>query len=106
MSTQTMTDMAAPLAVLRVLAVDFPTLPAADVAVSTIYPELLTVSFHDDFAAFETWRAALGISPETVEYGEQSSGRTRVLSVRADYAGAQVRLVGYSTHPDHAGGAV
>ncbi|MFE3601832.1 hypothetical protein [Streptomyces sp. NPDC059142] len=105
-TTPVLNDLAAPMAVLRMLAVDFPTLPAASVVVSTVYPDRLTVSFYDGLAAFETWRAALGIDPAAVEYAEQSGGRTRVLSVLADYAGARVELVGYTTHPDHAGGAV
>ncbi|MFB6983969.1 hypothetical protein [Streptomyces scopuliridis] len=105
MNAQTMTDIAAPLAALRLLAADFPALPAAHVEVSTIFPERLSLSFHDDFAAFEAWRSALGILPDTVTYDEQSGGRTRVLTTSADYAGAHLRLIGYTTHPDHIGGA-
>ncbi|MFJ8002729.1 hypothetical protein ACIQ7D_37525 [Streptomyces sp. NPDC096310] len=105
MSAQTLNDIAAPLAVLRLLSVDFPTLPAPSVDVSTVYPDRLTLSFHDDLTAFETWRAALGIDPGAVAYAVQSGGRTRVLSVLTEYAGARVRLVGYGSHPDHAGGA-
>ncbi|MGW6743243.1 hypothetical protein ACWGDX_21380 [Streptomyces sp. NPDC055025] len=105
MSTPTMTDIAAPLAALRLLAADFPTLPAASVGVSTIFPNRLELSFHGDFAAFEAWRSALGIDSGTVAYGEQSGGRTRVLTVWGDYAGARLRLTGYTAHPDHVGGA-
>ncbi|MFD8964398.1 hypothetical protein ACFV0C_05225 [Streptomyces sp. NPDC059568] len=105
MSTPTMNDIAAPLTALRLLATDFPTLPAATVGVSTIFPNRLDLSFHDDFAAFEAWRSALGIDSDTVTYDEQSSGRTRVLTVWADYAGARLRLTGYTAHPDHIGGA-
>ncbi|MFD5784807.1 hypothetical protein [Streptomyces sp. NPDC126933] len=105
MSAQTMSDVAVPLRALRLLAADFPALPAATVGVSTIFPDRLDVSFHDDFGAFEAWRSALGIDPATVTYGEQSGGRTRVLTAWADYVGARLRLVGYSTHPDHLGGA-
>ncbi|MFE4059868.1 hypothetical protein ACFXP3_26855 [Streptomyces sp. NPDC059096] len=105
MSAQTLHDIAAPLAALRLLAMDFPTLPAPSVDVSTVYPDRLTFSFHDGLAAFETWRAAVGIAADAVAYREQSDGRTRVLSVLADYAGARVELVGYGTRPEHAGGA-
>ncbi|MEV0036586.1 hypothetical protein [Streptomyces sp. NPDC050804] len=105
MSAPTMNDIAAPLAALRLLTADFPTLPAADVGVSTIFPNRLELSFHEDFPAFEAWRSALGIDSDTVTYAEQSSGRTRVLTVWADYAGARLRLIGYTAHPDHMGGA-
>ncbi|MGW6460522.1 hypothetical protein ACWF94_32125 [Streptomyces sp. NPDC055078] len=101
MSGLTLSGLDSPLRVLRLLVADFSGLPAPSVAVSDITPNRLELSFYDDFAAFETWRAALNFDPGAVSYGEQRGGRTRVLSVTAEYAGASVRLVGYTTHPDH-----
>ncbi|MEU7178820.1 MULTISPECIES: hypothetical protein [Streptomyces] len=99
MSTLTMTDLAAPLRALRLIASDFPDLPALEARVSTVYPDRLDLSVYDDLSAFDAWRAALGILPESVTYGEQSGGRTRVLSAFAEYAGARLRLVGFSEAP-------
>ncbi|WP_148588849.1 hypothetical protein [Streptomyces sp. WAC01526] len=106
MSNQTMSDIAAPLRLLRLLAADFPDLPAMNVDVSTIFPDQLELVSHDDFGAFEAWRSVLGIQPETVTYGEQSEGRTRVLRAAVDYGGARLSLVAYSTVPGHEGGEV
>ncbi|MGK5543787.1 hypothetical protein ACSNOH_03465 [Streptomyces sp. URMC 127] len=96
MSTLTMGDLRAPLVLLRLFGVDFAHLPAPSVSVSTVYPDVLELSFHDDLAGFEAWREALGIAPEAVSYHEQSAGSTRVLRVVSDYAGARVELVGYA----------
>ncbi|MFF7727678.1 hypothetical protein [Streptomyces sp. NPDC008001] len=96
MSTLSLGDLRAPLVVLRLFGADFAHLPAPCVSVSTIYPDLLELSFHDDLAGFEAWREALGMAAETVSYHEQSAGSTRVLRVESDYAGARVELVGYA----------
>ncbi|WP_405837793.1 hypothetical protein OG528_10330 [Streptomyces platensis] len=106
MSTQTMSDIAAPLRLLRLLAADHPDLPAMNVDVSTIFPNQLELVSHDDFGAFEAWRQAAGISSETVTYAEQSQGRTRVLRAAVDYGGARLSLVAYSTVPGHERGEV
>jgi hypothetical protein len=95
----TMTDLAAPLRALRLLAANHPGLPALEARVSTVYPDRLTLSVYDDPSAFEAWRAALGVLPESVTHGVQSGGRTRVLSASTEYAGACVRLVGFSEAP-------
>ncbi|MGW6462193.1 hypothetical protein ACWF94_40765, partial [Streptomyces sp. NPDC055078] len=92
MTDLTLSGLSVPLRVLRLLAADFPGLPAPTVNVSTVFPERLELALHDDFAAFEAWRTALGIDPGAVSYGERGGCRTRVLSVTADYAGALVRL--------------
>lgn len=91
----TLDDLTVPLRALRLLAADFGHLSAPAVSVSTIYPDRLELSFHDDLAGFEAWRDALGIPPEAVVYREQSDGRTRVLTASADRAGTVVDLVGY-----------
>ena len=99
MSTLKLSDLSPALRALRLLSVDFGHLPAPSVSVSTVYPEQLHLAFHDDLAGFESWREALGIAPESVEHRTQGSGRTRVLRMRADYAGAVLYLVGYAEVP-------
>ncbi|WP_320774619.1 hypothetical protein [Streptomyces sp. CRN 30] len=95
----TLQDLAAPLRVLRLLAVDFGHLPAPHVQVSPVYPERLEMRFHDDLPGFEAWREALGVAPDEVVYREQSDGRTRVLMAMAAYAGAAVELTGFGDIP-------
>ncbi|WP_020135855.1 hypothetical protein [Streptomyces sp. 351MFTsu5.1] len=103
----TLDDLAIPLRALRLLAADFGYLSAPAVAVSTIYPDRLELSFHDDLSGFEAWREALGIPPEAVVHREQSNGHTRVLTASVDHAGTVVDLVGYGsiTAPQPAGTA-
>lgn len=91
----TLDNLAVPLRVLRLLAVDFGHLPAPEIDVSTIYPDRLCLRLHDDLASFEIWRDALGIVPDDVTYHEQNDGRTRVLKASAGYAGAVLELTGY-----------
>ncbi|MFE9791339.1 hypothetical protein ACFYRL_06325 [Streptomyces goshikiensis] len=86
----------APLRALRLLAADHPDLPAPVVSVSTIYPDRLELSFHDDLGAFETWRDALRITPDRVEHHVHAGGRTQVLTAEVEYAGACLSLVGYA----------
>ncbi|GAA2688512.1 hypothetical protein GCM10010400_61660 [Streptomyces aculeolatus] len=96
---------------LRLLAADFSHLPAPDVHVSTVFPRRLELSFHGDederysFAAFEAWRDALGVDTGAVTFNLQADGRTRVLRVLAEYAGAQVELFAYAPVPELVGGA-
>lgn len=92
----TLDDLAVPLRVLRLLAVDFGHLSAPCVDVGTTYPNRLALSFHDDLAGFEAWREALGIAPDAVSHGTQSAGRTRVLKATADFAGAALELTGFA----------
>ncbi|WEH40588.1 hypothetical protein [Streptomyces sp. AM 2-1-1] len=99
MTAQTLTDFAAPLRLLRLLAVEHAELPAPDVALSTWFPDRLELTFHDDFAGFEAWRDALGIDPAGVSYGVQSGGRTAVLKVHTEYGGAEVHLTGFADVP-------
>ncbi|QJT03177.1 hypothetical protein G9272_25240 [Streptomyces asoensis] len=91
----TLDGLAAPLRVLRLLTVDFGHLPAPQIDVSTVYPDQLGLRFHDDLSAFEAWRDALGIVPDSVVYREQGAGRTRVLKASTEYAGAVLELTGY-----------
>lgn len=99
MSTQTLAALNAPLLVLRVLSAQYPNLPAPGVSVSTVFPDLLELSFHDDFAGFEAWRDALEIAPESVTHHVQGGGRTGVLAVHTEYAGARLHLIGYAKVP-------
>jgi hypothetical protein len=89
-------DLSRPLALLRMLAVDHPHLPAIDIQVSPIYPERLRLSVHNDLGAFEVWREALGIASETVRHNLQSADTTVVLSASVEIADAHINLVGYS----------
>ncbi|MFF9427692.1 hypothetical protein [Streptomyces sp. NPDC014746] len=81
---------------LRLLAAEFPHLPAPTVEVSTIYPERLELTFHDELTGFETWREALNIAPESIVHRVQAGGLTRVLRVHATFAGAEVMLTGFA----------
>ncbi|GAA1173519.1 hypothetical protein GCM10009654_33550 [Streptomyces hebeiensis] len=94
--TDTLHDLSTPLLALRLLAVEFAHLPAPSVSVSTVYPDLLDLSFHDGFASFEAWREALGIAPEGVGHHVQGNGRTGVLDVHGVFAGARLRLTAYT----------
>ncbi|GAA4684841.1 hypothetical protein [Streptomyces youssoufiensis] len=101
MNALTVEELATPLRALRLLATDFTHLPAPTIRVTDIFPSRLELSFHGDaddlggFAAFETWRQALRVEPDAVEFAVQSGGRTHVLSAYAGFAGASVRLVAY-----------
>ncbi|MEU4099249.1 hypothetical protein AB0F16_01110 [Streptomyces tanashiensis] len=99
MSPLTLADLSAPLMALRMLGAEFPHLPAPCVAVSTVYPERLELSLHDDFAGFEAWREALNIAPESVVHRVQVGGQTGVLRVHATFAGAELELIGYAKVP-------
>ncbi|GHD89715.1 MULTISPECIES: hypothetical protein [Streptomyces] len=101
----TLDGLTAPLRALRLLAADFGHLPAPDVDLSGIYPERLTLRFHEGLHAFEAWREALAVAPEKVAHGVQGDGMTRVLKASADYAGAELHLIGYSDMPGSDGGA-
>ncbi|MBT2454017.1 hypothetical protein [Streptomyces sp. ISL-86] len=98
MSVQPFEALSAPLLVLRLFASEFPHLPAPGVSVSTVYPDRLELSFHNDFAGFEAWRDVLGIAPENVSFHVQD-GRARVLKTETHYAGAWLLLIGYAKDP-------
>ncbi|WP_320778217.1 hypothetical protein [Streptomyces sp. CRN 30] len=106
----TLENLAVPLRVLRLLAVDFPHLPAPAVDVSPIFPERLRLSFHDtsceSLAAFEQWRTALGIAVDAVDYRTQSEGRTRVLAAEGEFAGAEIVLTAYADRAGRMGGVL
>lgn len=88
-------DLSRPLAVLQELGSKFPLLPAGNIDISTRYPQMVRLSFHDDLGDFEAWRVALDIDPVTVRYHLQSGDTTLVLhgtTVRDDVS---VELIAY-----------
>jgi hypothetical protein len=98
----TLDALSAPLRALRLLALDFPDLPAPVVDVSSIYPDRLSLSVHASqggFPAFEAWRAALGIDPGAVDFHVQCDRRTGVLNAQTTYGGADIDLTGYTQVP-------
>ncbi|MFC9386163.1 hypothetical protein [Streptomyces venezuelae] len=99
MRARRLVDLSAPLMALRLLAAEFGHLPTPTVEVSPIYPERLELTFHDDFAAFEAWREALNIAPESVVHRVQLGGQTNVLRVHATFAGAELQLTGFANVP-------
>lgn len=92
----TLADLSRPLALMRLLAADYPTLPAPHVGVSPHHPDSLALSVHGDLGAFEAWREALGIDPDTVRRNTQSADTTLVLSGSTSIADARVELIGYA----------
>ncbi|MEW1724388.1 hypothetical protein [Streptomyces sp. NPDC093109] len=101
--TPTFGDLAVPLTAVRLLLADFPHLPAVDIRVSTIYPQRLELALHDNLAAFEAWREALGIAPDAVACAELPS--VVQLEVLTVFAGATVRLCGYAPPVQRSSGA-
>ncbi|WP_330478283.1 hypothetical protein OG301_21230 [Streptomyces platensis] len=104
MSAPTLGALGAPLQLLRMFSAEYPHLSAPSLDISTVYPDRLTLSFHNDLSGFEAWRDALGIATESVTHHVQCDGHTQVLKAVADYAGARLHLVGYPESP--AAGAV
>ncbi|WP_328673462.1 hypothetical protein OG905_18940 [Streptomyces sp. NBC_00322] len=96
MNDLVLNDLTGALRALRTLAVEFPDLPAVHVHLSPIYPDRLDLSLHGDLAGFETWRVALGISPDTVARHDQDDGTTVCLEGGTEFAGAAVRLMGFA----------
>ncbi|MFI1948806.1 hypothetical protein ACH46F_33775 [Streptomyces virginiae] len=99
MSGQSLREMQAPLLVLGVFAGHFWHLPAPTVSVSSVYPDRLDLDFFDAPADFEAWREALGIDPQLISEHVQRSGGNRVLTVDAEWGGAQLRLRSFALVP-------
>ncbi|MGW5272960.1 hypothetical protein ACWEQP_10320 [Streptomyces sp. NPDC004044] len=95
MSARPMNSLAAAVATLRSLVERFPDLPAADAAVSTIFPNRLALSFHGDLGKFEAWRSALAISHTLVSREEEIGGPLMWLTAETVLDGVTVRLTGY-----------
>ncbi|MET9568826.1 hypothetical protein ABZY34_06765 [Streptomyces virginiae] len=101
MSTPSMplSSMAAPLMALRIFEGRYRHLPAPCVSISTVYPNVLELSFFDDSDGFETWCQALGISFRTVRHSVHDDGRTSVMKAETNYSGGPVKLVCFTTIP-------
>jgi hypothetical protein len=77
-----------------------PHLPAAVIGLSDIWLDLLDVSFHprdDDptssaLAAFEAWRAALGVTTDAIECRQTPGAAFMTLRATIRWGGAEVRL--------------
>ncbi|MFC9623405.1 hypothetical protein ACFTXM_26565 [Streptomyces sp. NPDC056930] len=96
MSALPMKSLTGAVAVLVSLVERFPDLPAADVRVSPIVPDQLTLSLHSDLARFEAWRSALDISPALVRREEENGGGPLMwLRTETTVNGISVELVGY-----------
>ncbi|MFD3329015.1 hypothetical protein [Streptomyces sp. NPDC058701] len=94
-----LTALGAPMMALRIFADVYRHLPAPTVSISTVYPDLLELAFHDDLDGFEIWREALVIPSRTVSDGVQEGGLTRVLKAETTYSGGRVKLIGYARIP-------
>jgi hypothetical protein len=92
-------DLSRPLAVLHELGAKFPLLPAPCIAITTIWPERIRLTFHDDFGAFEAWREALDIDPATVSQQLQGDDTTLALKGSAVRHDVTVELVAYGSSP-------
>ncbi|MFJ1831921.1 hypothetical protein [Streptomyces sp. NPDC088178] len=96
MSALPMKNLTGAVTVLASLVERFPDLPAAEAAVSTIVPDRLVLSFHNDLGRFEAWRSALDISPALVRReGERGGGPLMWLRTETTVNGVTVELVGY-----------
>ncbi len=84
---------------LRVLATEFPHLPAADFLIGIVCPpgqggeQGVRVGLHGSLTDFEVWREALGIDPATVVRRELPDFQT--LTTYTSFAGATVELIGF-----------
>ncbi|WP_326598082.1 hypothetical protein [Streptomyces sp. NBC_01803] len=81
------------VATVAALVAAFPHLPVVDVHLSTITPRQVDLSVYEDMAAFEQWRAALGLDPAAVVLGTGTT--TAWLRVCGEWSGVPVELTGY-----------
>ncbi|MCX5582096.1 hypothetical protein [Streptomyces erythrochromogenes] len=101
--TLPLSAMGAPLMALSIFTDRYRDLPAPCVSISTVYPNLLELSFHDDPEGFEMWRQALDIRRQTVRHSVHPGGRTAVMKAETNYSGGLVKLVGFTAIPAPAG---
>ncbi|MET7823503.1 hypothetical protein ABZT23_02370 [Streptomyces sp. NPDC005386] len=90
----TLAGLSVPMRALRTLAAECGDLPAPTVSLSTVYPERLELHLHNGLGEFESWRVALGIRPDAVEFRGQSTGPWTLMA-SANYAGADILLAAY-----------
>ena len=105
MTAQTFGDQLAALDALAQLTSAFGHLPPADVHISPITPDELTLSIHDNLDGFEQWRGALGIAAEDVDHSQRPGRSHMTLRARTTFAGATVELVAYAPAMNTVGGA-
>ncbi|MFI1949397.1 hypothetical protein ACH46F_36795 [Streptomyces virginiae] len=94
-----LSSMAAPLMALRIFEDIYRHLPAPCVSISTVYPDLLELSFYDDADGFEIWSEALRIRPGAVQHSVHGDSRTRVMKAVTNYSGGPVKLICFTTIP-------
>ncbi|WP_405944163.1 hypothetical protein [Streptomyces sp. NBC_00932] len=96
MSALPMDELSAAVTALASLTDQFPGLPAAAAQISPIFPNHLTLSFHEGLGSFESWRTALGVSHGLVQC-EVESGGGPLMWLRAETVrdGITIELVGY-----------
>jgi hypothetical protein len=97
-------DQLASLDALAQITHSFGHLPAADINLSPITPDELTISLHDDLDGFEQWRAALGIPAGDVDHQQRPRSSHMTLKVVTTFAGARVELVGFAPALETVGG--
>ncbi|MBA0054026.1 hypothetical protein E0L36_25195 [Streptomyces sp. AJS327] len=86
-------DLSAPIAALTLL-MTRRDLPAGHIKITSIHPDRLKVSFHDQPADFDQWLAALGLTPLD---GTTTSGDGRVwTTVTTTVGGATVELTSFT----------
>ncbi|MFJ8567111.1 hypothetical protein [Streptomyces sp. NPDC093514] len=91
--------MASPLMALRIFENMYRHLPAPCVSISTVYPNLLELSFYEDADGFETWCQVLGIPLGMVAHSVHADGRTSVMKAVTNYSGGPVKLICFTTIP-------
>jgi hypothetical protein len=69
-------------------------LPVACFSVGDVFPDQLCIDVHDDLDHFETWRTALGIPADTVDYS--TTTLSMALKAYGSFGGAEVRLIGFA----------
>ncbi|MEU6398601.1 hypothetical protein ABZ867_16725 [Streptomyces cinnamoneus] len=94
-----LSSMGSPLMALRIFEDMYRHLPAPCVSISTVYPNLLELSFYEDADGFETWCQALGIPLRKVAHSVHADGRTSVMKAVTDYSGGRVKLICFTTIP-------
>lgn len=106
MTAKTFADQFPALGALAQMTAAFGHLPAADINISPLTPDEVTISVHDDLDGFERWRAALGIATADIDH-QQRPGRSHMtLKAVATFGGATVELVGYAPALASIGGAL
>lgn len=89
-------DQAGPILLLARLHQTLGQLPAAKFDLSYVYPDRLSISVHNDLAAFEMWRTALGLGAPTDQHHEGTSW----LLTEGTVQDVPVRLTGFGATAD------